>query len=231
MKISLINKFEKIHPNKIRYFKNKIKNWHKVHNRNFLWRETTNPYKILIAEIFLQQTDVNKVLHIYSPFLHEFPNISILSKAEYSNVAKYINKVGLSYRTNRILNIAKIIQREYNSDIPSEQNILLSLPGIGRYIANAVSCSAYNKKCEIVDTNIVRLFNRFFNIVSKSKRPRNDKYLWEIAFRLLPQKPSSVKFWNWALLDFSALVCKHYNPECVNCQLKKHCCYYSTKCA
>ena len=133
-----------VNPQKSRYFRGKILEWHKSNKRSFPWRKTKNPYHILVAEILLQQTDAAKVAKEYSSFIKTFPKPSKLAAASKSSVNKFISKLGLDYRVNRLINVASGLEKNFNGKVPDTQKQLLKLPGIGLYMANAVLASAYN---------------------------------------------------------------------------------------
>ena len=217
-----------IDPQKIYYFRKKILRWYDSNKRSFPWRRTKNPYYILVAEILLQQTDAAKVAKEYSSFIRTFPKPKKLATASKSNVNRFISKLGLDYKVNRLINIAVEIDKRFNGTIPDMQDELLKLPGIGPYIANAVLASAYNKRFAVLDTNIVRILDRFFGLRSSKTRARTDPMLWTAAKQLLPKKTNMCKAWNYALLDFGALVCSHYNPQCKECPCRRRCNYFSS---
>ncbi len=216
-----------IDPQKSYYFRNKILAWYDTNKRSFPWRRTKNPYYTLVAEILLQQTDAAKVAKEYSSFIKAFPKHRKLATASKSSVHKFIRKLGLDYRANRLINLARSLEKNFNGMVPDTKEKLLKLPGIGPYIANAVLASAYNKRVAVVDTNIVRILQRFFGIKSSKPRPRTDPMLWSAAKQLLPKKTNICKAWNYALLDFGALVCSHHNPQCKECPCRRRCNYFS----
>ncbi len=217
-----------VNPQKSRYFRGKILEWHKRNKRSFPWRKTKNPYYILVAEILLQQTDAAKVAKEYSSFIKTFPKPSKLAAASKSSVNRFISRLGLDYRVNRLINVAGELEKRFNGTVPDTQEELLKLPGIGPYIANAVLASAYNKRVAVLDTNIIRILERFFGLRSSKPRARTDPILWGVAQRLLPKKTNICKTWNYALLDFGALVCSHYNPQCKECPCRRRCNYFSS---
>jgi len=220
------NSISYVSKNDLQYFKKNIKSWYQNNARVFPWRKTKNPYKILIAEILLQKTDVLKVVSTYETILTNYPDVDSLAKARLKSLQNTFSKIGLVYRAERLHKIANIVNVEYGGCIPARRDELLNLPGVGMYTANSICSCAYDQKYEIVDTNVIRIFDRFFNIKSDNKRPRNDKSLWLFARSLLPQKRIDTKHWNWALLDISALICKNYNPRCNKCPLMRKCNYY-----
>ena len=228
MSHSLRENLRIVNPQKSRYFRGKILEWHKNNKRSFPWRKTKNPYYILVAEILLQQTDAAKVAKVYSSFIKSFPNPRKLATASKSTVSRLISKLGLDYRVNRLISVAGELEKRFKGTVPDTQEELLKLPGIGPYIANAVLASAYNKRVAVLDTNIIRILERFFGLRSSKPRARTDPILWGVAQRLLPKKTNICKTWNYALLDFGALVCSHYNPQCKECPCRRRCNYFSS---
>lgn len=198
--------------------------WYRKNKRDFPWRHTKDPYKVLIAEIFLQKTDAPKVLPVYKKFLKLYPNIHRLSKAKAFELNEIIQRLGLSYRSSRLISIAKSIIQESNGYVPTERNELLKLPGIGNYIASAVCCFAFSNRVPILDTNVIRVLERVFGFKSEKERKRDDLSFWEFSASLLPKRKH--REYNFALLDLSALVCKLHSPCHMQCPLKKICFYY-----
>jgi A/G-specific adenine glycosylase len=214
---TLIRQFDEIPAYRKRFFRRQITIWFGKSKRTFLWRETDNPYYILVAEILLQQTDAKKVSLVYADFIRRYPNIAELACAQKDDVQSFISKIGLSYRTERLVNIAKEITERFAGQVPSSESELLSLTGVGRYIANAVLSAGFGRRLAVVDTNIVRILERFFGIRSQHSRPRTDPELWDVAHALLPRRSVDARTWNYALIDFCALVCTFYNPKCSDC--------------
>jgi DNA (cytosine-5)-methyltransferase 1 len=214
------------------YASKKIKNefrkdlllWYKINKRNFPWRYSNDPYKILVSEVLLQKTNVSKVLPVFNHFIQKYPTINELSVAKQAEVEKIIKDLGLIYRAERLISIAKQFAVDYQSKVPSQKDHLLKLRGLGNYVSSAVTCFAFNKRVAIVDTNIVRLIERVFDFKSSKNRPRDDNAVWKFAEALLPIQ--KVKDYNYALLDFSALICTAGNPRHEICPLKKICKYY-----
>lgn len=160
-----------------KYFWTKIIEWYQKNKREFPWRNTSNPYFILIAEFLLQQTTANQVQPVYIEIINEHETIESLSKTDIDTLKDLINPLGLLFRAERMISSAGIIISEYNSEVPSQKSKLEKLPGVGDYIADAVLCYAFNKETVPIDTNVIRLFCRFFGLKSRLKRKRDDKEL------------------------------------------------------
>ena len=210
-------------------FKRNLLRWYKKNKRDFPWRCYEDPYKILISEVLLQKTNASKVLPVYEEFIKKYPKPEILQYAKISDVKRLIKNLGLLYRAKRLISIGKHLSTHHRGKVPSEGKQLLKINGLGKYAASAILCFAFNKRTPIVDNNIVRLIDRIFGFKSSKERPRDDDSLWKFAQSLLPSK--NVKNYNYALLDFSAIVCTAAKPRHEICPLKKMCKYYHDKIA
>lgn len=229
MEPSPVEQFRGISAYTKRFFRRQILTWFGQNKRRFAWRETKDAYCVLVAEILLQQTDAGKVSLVYPEFIQRYPDASGLAKAEpYDLQEEFISKIGLKYRAQRLVNIATEINDKFAGRIPDSEAELMKLPGAGRYIANAVLSAAFGMRTAVVDTNIVRILERFFGIRSRRSRARTDPEFWNIAHSLLPRNPADCRDWNYALIDFCALVCTHYNPKCSECVCAEHCRHPST---
>jgi A/G-specific adenine glycosylase len=218
-----LQQFNEIPASTKRFFCRQIIIWFDENKRLLPWRDTDNPYHILVAEILLQQTDAKKVSLIYPGFIERYPTTAALMRAEKGELDGFISNIGLNYRAERLLTMACEIEDKYGGQVPCSEYELMSLPGVGRYVANAVLSAAFSMRVAVVDTNIIRIFGRFFGIYSQRSRPRSDPDMWSVAHELLPRKAAKCRSWNYAMLDFCALVCKFYNPRCSDCVCAKRC--------
>lgn len=208
----------------INNFQISILKWYKYEGRSLPWRNTNEPFKILIAEFLLQKTDVEKVRIIYEDFICRWPFPQALSRAKISSISKIIQPLGLRYKARRMKSTAEVIAEKFGGEVPESEDGLLELPGVGYYIASAVLCFAFNKQKAILDTNVIRILERVFEIQSKKNRPRDDPFLWNIAQKLLPLK--KIKEYNWGLLDYGALICRSKAPLCNKCVINNICAFY-----
>ena len=186
----------------VKSFQCKIIGWYEKYGRVFPWRTTRDPYKVMISEILLQKTHVRKVPEIFIKFIDQFPSITELSEAKIQNVIEIIRPLGFLNRADRLIEIAKCIKLNYQGIIPNDFKILKSFKGIGNYIATAILIFAYEKKMVVVDTNVIKVLRKELDFISKHKRPRNDKILWDFANTLAPE--DKIKEFNWGLLDYGA---------------------------
>lgn len=210
------------------YFSDNLLKWGKENFRNFNWRKDLTPYKVLISELMLQRTTATQVEVVFPSFIKKYPNTKKLSLSDTEKLTEIIKPLGLYQRRVKVFQtITKQIEEDYNSNIPKEYDDLMGLFGVGIYIANAILCFSFNKKVPIVDTNIIRIFQRFFNFKSDKKDIKSDKKIWEFAKRLMPE--INYQLYNYSLLDFGSLVCKSKKPECDKCGIHKKCYFYNLK--
>lgn len=195
--------------------------WAKNNLMKYSWRTVSDPYKILISELLLQKTDAKKVEQVYPKFIKRFPTILDLHRADIKEIEELIKDIGLLYRAQRIKKIATQIIDKFNGNIPNSKKGLVSLYGVGDYISNAVLCFAFEKRVPIVDTNVMRVYERVFNLKSSKSRPRTDKKIWDFAEKVLPSE-KYVEY-NYALLDFASGICRAKNPLCSICEAKTIC--------
>ncbi|NRF96203.1 A/G-specific adenine glycosylase [Paenibacillus frigoriresistens] len=205
------------------FFWTELLTWYTENGRHqFPWRNTKDPYHVLIAEFLLQQTHVRKVEEVYSQLLLNYPNISELAKANTLSLEGIIAPIGLKYRASRLIRTAQMICSQHNGIIPNNYNILRQFPGVGDYIANAVLCYAFDQPVVPIDTNVIRLFTRYFGYTSKNSRPRMDK---ELASKIRAHFDGmeSTRVANLAVLDFAGAVCTAKSPKSLQCPLSKKC--------
>lgn len=209
----------------IRVFRAKIVRWFSKNKRNYPWRETHDPFKVLIAEMMLRRTKADQVKEVYEQLFKKYPDVKALAKAEDKKLEKILYHLGLKWRTPTFGLVAREIREKYRCKVPETREELTALPGVGEYVAGAVLSVAYGKKEWIVDSNIIRLFRRYFGIRT-SKEGRRDKHVIEIAN--IYSSGRNPRKANLAILDFTALICIPRNPKCVMCPLSDSCHYYSS---
>jgi len=214
----------KIQIDKINYFWNSLFSWYEANKRSYPWRKTYNPFYILVAEFLLQQTNVRKVENVYYEIIKKYSTPKDLAYANEDDLKEILEPLGLLYRAERMINTSKVLMEDYDSDVPDRQSELLNLSGVGPYIANAVLCYGYNKKVVPVDTNVIRLFQRYFGLTSNKQRPRNDSELKNKINDLY--NIDNYRKANLAVLDFASAVCKAKKYDCNICSLKNKCSFY-----
>jgi A/G-specific adenine glycosylase len=198
----------------------KLLKWWATNQRKFPWRETRDPYHILISEILLHRTKAEQVKPIYAEFVAEFPTIGDLANGSFASLKTLLNPIGLYWRTRLLHEMATTIVSEYGTEIPFSKNQLESLPGVGQYIAAAVRCFAFNYPEPLLDTNTVRILGRIFGL-EVTDASRRKKPFQELAQSVLDRANS--REFNYALIDLGALICKPKKPLCSVCPLNQTC--------
>ncbi len=202
-----------------RRFQRRLLDWYREQGRDLPWRRTSDPYKILVSEVMLQQTQVDRVIPKYHEFLERYPSFEALAEAQADDVKKTWYPLGYNIRPLRLHSIARETVARYGGALPNDHDELLSFKGIGRYTAGAIRSFAFNEDAPILDTNVMRVLHRVFVGVGN---PRNQKnLLWALSEALIP-KGRGYDF-NQALMDFGATVCTARDPYCLLCPMKGLC--------
>lgn len=216
---------------KTKWFRQNLLKWSKQNLRDFPWRNTRDPFSILVAEFLLQKTDAVTVAPIYENFLVKYPTLEKLVEANVEEIEELLKPLGLFFRAERLHQCACIIEQQYGGKIPDSQEQLLKLPGIGKYTANAICSQAFNQPLAVLDTNVARILERFFGLQGEKVKSRC-KILWGAAEKIAPvrdiKKWNGIGKWNLTLLDFGAMVCTAKNPQCQDCLLSVKCNYFQT---
>jgi A/G-specific adenine glycosylase len=195
--------------------------WYRRHGRDLPWRRTRDPYRILVSEIMLQQTQVDRVLPKYEEWLTKYPTLGALADAPDAEVAETWRPLGYNVRPRRLQAIAREAVARYGGTVPSDEATLLSFEGIGDYTAGAVLSFAFGRRAAILDTNVARVLFRVFVGRGDAKSHAMKNRLWEISRTVLPRR--QVFDFNQALMDLGATVCVARNPKCLLCPLNKMC--------
>lgn len=199
--------------------------WYKENGRILPWRNTTNPYKIWIAEIILQQTRVVQGLHYFNRFMERFPDIASLAEADEDVVMKYWEGLGYYSRARNLHIAAKDIVGRFNGVFPTSHVDILTLKGIGQYTAAAISSFAHRAPYAVVDGNVYRVLSRLFAIDIPIDTTEGNKYFSSLAQTLLDKQHPDI--YNQAIMDFGAMQCTPKSPVCATCPLQTHCLAYA----
>lgn len=197
--------------------------WYETNRRDFPWRQTTDPFRILVSEMLLHQTFARKVVPVYQALVEKYPTPAHFSRARSKTIRGIIQPLGFLYRADRLKAIGKKLVDDFDGAVPREEQDLLSLPGVGPYTASAVRCFGFEEQVPIIDTNVLRVYRRVFSTAPHSTKLGPDKASVEVAKEALPK--ARARDYNYAILDFAALVCTHYNPTCASCPLLEVCDY------
>lgn len=198
--------------------------WWERNKRRFPWRRRKNPYAVLIAEMLLRKTTAKQVEKMYREFMKKYPTPNALSNADENELREQLRPLGMEHnRAKLFIKFGKAVVNDSKGRIPSSEKELLKLSGVGLYAANAVLSFSHSRNVPMVDTNFIRVIGRVFDFTSSKARARNDSRIWEFAEELIPDGKS--REFNLAVLDFAAGVCKHRNPECIDCPLIQICAF------
>jgi A/G-specific adenine glycosylase len=187
--------------------------WYVQQARDLPWRRTRDPYAILVAEVMLQQTQVDRVIPKWHAWLERFPDLAALAGATRAEAVRAWEGLGYNLRAVRLHSIACQAVAELSGQLPRSVDGLLRLKGIGRYTAGAVACFAYEQPVAMVDTNVRRVLSRVFGV-----EPSNVEAM---AQSVIPG--SNAYAWNQALMDLGATLCRARQPLCLVCPLLSEC--------
>ena len=196
--------------------------WFNEHARDLPWRRTRDPYAILVSEVMLQQTQVDRVLPYYTRFLERFPTAEDLAAAATSDVIRIWSGLGYNRRAVNLQRAARAVVDELGGSFPDDPADLKKLPGIGAYTAGAIAAFAHERDVAFLDTNMRRVISR---VIFGSESARESDAL-EAATALVP--PGQGWTWNQALIEFGALQCTARRPACIICPLRDECAAYPT---
>jgi A/G-specific adenine glycosylase len=186
----------------------------------FPWRTTDNPFHLLIAELMLRRTHARQVVGVYTGFVVRYPDPYSLATAPTVEVETALYSLGLAWRVPAFQQLARVLVEQYNDQVPTSYDQLLTLPGVGDYVASAVATFAFNQPVAIIDTNTVRVVGRLFGIPTHAESRRSSpvrKLLQSLIDRERPRD------YNYALLDLAALICTPKDPACSACPLSSLC--------
>jgi A/G-specific adenine glycosylase len=212
-----------------RRFGGLLRRWFRANGRDLPWRKTRDPYHILVSELMLQQTQVSRVVPKYAEFLASFPTLHDVARARPKRVTEAWAGLGYYARARNLHALAKVVTdggRDAAGTLPSDARALRALPGVGAYTAGAVSSFAYERRAELVDTNVARVLKRVFAPEVEIKSTRGQKRLWAIARELLPRTGATTWTHNQALMELGALVCTARVARCGECPVRAVCASY-----
>jgi A/G-specific adenine glycosylase len=211
-------------PEKAESFMRLLLSWAKENNKTYPWRKTRDPYRVLVAEIMLQRTKAEQVVRIYEKFLKQYPTPQHVANAPVEGIAAHIESLGLKKRAEVFKKVAYQIVNEHACRIPKEREQLLSLYGVGNYIADAVRCHAYGVDVLTVDANLARVFKRVFSLRTRTI-PQKDSRIRSFADEIVQYAANHCRELNLAIIDLANLICLPKKPKCPDCPLNSICDY------
>jgi A/G-specific adenine glycosylase len=207
-----------------RAFRRRLLAWYDRNGRDLPWRHAADPYQVLVSEIMLQQTQVDRVLPKYHEWLERFPTLEALAGAPVRDAVRAWYPLGYNIRPRRLHSIAREAVARYGGALPSDEATLLSFKGIGPYTAGAIRSFAFGQRSAILDTNVARVLLRVFVGAGDTKAHATRRRLWDISRAVLPRR--RVFDFNQALMDFGAVVCAARAPKCPTCPMAASCASY-----
>jgi A/G-specific adenine glycosylase len=207
----------------IRFSRN-LRAWFRRHGRDLPWRRTRDPYRVLVSELMLQQTQVSRVLDYYERFVTRFPTLGAVAAAPPRRVREAWSGLGYYARARHLHRLAReVTRRGAPGDLPGEPEALRELPGIGAYTAGAVASFAYERRAALVDTNVGRVLRRVFAPDLDTATAHGRRRLWQLADATLPRTGRAAWTHNQALIELGALVCTARVMHCDRCPVRSQC--------
>lgn len=207
------------------FFATQLNSWYHIHQRDLPWRNTRNPYHIMLSEIILQQTRVEQGLPYYIRFTTEFPTVADLANADEAQVLRLWQGLGYYSRARNLHATAKQIVAQFGGTVPNNFKDLITLKGIGTYTASAIASFAYDQHHAVVDGNVYRVLARVFGINADIASGRGVKEFQQLADELLPHTHTAT--YNQAIMEFGAIHCTPKNPACSTCIFINTCVAYA----
>lgn len=198
-----------------------LSKWYHQEKRDLPWRNTQDPYCILVSEFMLQQTQVKTVIPYYQRWIKSYPTATVLARARESSVLKHWEGLGYYSRARNLHRSAKMIVGEFQNQVPGTWDEILKLPGVGRYTAGAVLSIAFNKNVPVLDGNVKRVLSRLFCLKENGATQAGENRLWQIADNLIPS--GGAGDFNQALMELGATVCLPNKPLCLLCPVNAVC--------
>ena len=198
-------------------FRRRLLRWFRRHGRDLPWRRTRDPYRVLVSEFMLQQTQVARVEGYYHRFLARYPTLEALAGSEAARVRESWAGLGYYRRAANLHRLAREVMLHHAGVIPPDPALLRRLPGVGRYTAGAVASFAYELATPAVDTNVARVIRRAF-------RPRaTERQVWELAAAILPRRGETAWTFNQGIMELGAVVCTARIARCSECPVRRAC--------
>jgi A/G-specific adenine glycosylase len=199
-------------------FRRILARWGAENRRSFPWRETDDPFRILVAEVLLQRSRGGTVAKVYERLFTRWPDAEHLGRARVDSIESVIRPLGLTSRARKLRDLARSVFEL--GAVPDSLQGLLELPAVGRYAAGATLAVAFNKHSVVVDGVTARVYRRYFGL-AENLPGVSDQELWALVRDVTPNR--AAKGWNWAVLDLAATICLPKVPRCSSCPLKSDC--------
>lgn len=196
--------------------------WGDGHVRDYPWRRTRDPYAILVAEFMLHRTQAEQAAVVYERFMAAFPSLVAFATGDPEQIRELLYPLGLSWRIEGMMQALWLIHERHRT-VPTDEEVLRAVPGIGPYIAGAVRCFVLNEPLALVDTNTVRVTGRVFGLDIRGEARRRKEVIGQIAATCDPDRPRDFYF---AMIDLAHLICRSGEPACEVCPVLEVPCVY-----
>jgi A/G-specific adenine glycosylase len=195
--------------------------WFQENQRPLPWRVSYDPYHVWVSEVMLQQTQVETALPYYERFIRELPTLQSLASADEQRVLTLWAGLGYYRRAKNLMAAAREVVEKHAGRMPSDYDVLIELPGIGQYMAGAITSIAFNKPFPAVDGNVRRVLSRINGWTED-----DPKILWETAASLV--RSAEPRLVNQALMELGAKICSFRSPRCLVCPVQRSCLAFRT---
>lgn len=204
----------KLSPRNASRFRRLLLSWARSNLREYPWRRERDRFRLLLSEMMLRRTRANQVVPVYERVTQRYPTTEELATAQEGELRELLYPLGLEWRADNIFSMVREVAERYGGEVPGTKDELMSLPGVGDYVASAVVCFSSGEPTPIIDTNVVRVIGRIFGLRLEGEARRR-KEMRDAAAMCLDQRQP--RLYNYALLDFAALVCAAGAPRCSEC--------------
>lgn len=215
------NTFEQLSTNEVAQLQKQFLNWYFMHARNLPWRENTDPYRIWISEIMLQQTRVDTVIDYFHRFMQTFPTIKDLANADDEKLLKVWEGLGYYSRARNLKVAANQVMDDYGGKFPQTPAEIRKLKGIGPYTTGAISSIAFRLPEPAIDGNVMRVVSRLFLIKDDIAKASSRKVFDQAVRKIIPEKHPGE--FNQAFMDLGSSICTPTSPKCEACPLSNFC--------
>ena len=199
-----------------------LRRWFASDQRDFSWRRTRDPWQTLVAETLLRRTKAAQVEHRIGEVLAKYPRPQVMAEAPREQVRQDLRSFGLRWRADNLADTSRVITDTLGGNVPTRVDVLMTLPGVGPYVAAATSATVSDSEVSLIDTNTVRVATRVAGVWAKGDIRRRAEVIAAVDDLLGGTAPA--KDW-WAVLDLAALICTVRDPRCHQCPLRPSCAF------
>jgi A/G-specific adenine glycosylase len=207
-------------PGTLEELRSRLLIWGRENRRTFPWRETRDPWRVLLAEVLLHRTRADQVVPVYLAAVERYPDPAAMARAHLRDLRRLMRPLGLHWRVPLMREMARQILRRHGGRIPPDRQALQALPGVSDYIAGAVCCFAFGMPEPVLDTNTVRVLGRLFGLPVRDSSRRSRRFRDLMARLIDGPNPRELTL---SMLDLAAQICHPRDPECPVCPLRELC--------